>query len=515
MTLSKRNRLRRARRLSIERFERRDLLTTLELIAIADNTLYEDATGSLSNGAGDFLFAGRIAPKGGGDLRRGLIRFDLADLPAGASINSVSVELNMSRTIAGSVPVSLHNVLADWGEGASNAPGREGKGATAEADDATWLHTKFSNTTWSTAGGDFTSAASATVQVGGTGKYTWSSAQLATDVASWVSNPAANFGWIVIGDEASTTTAKRFDSRENNTAANRPKLIIDFDSGDTTSPTPTITGPAGPTASDPFDVTIAFDEAVIGFVAGDITVAGGSVTNLIDNGNGNFTATIDAAADGNVTVDIAADVATDTAGNANNAASQFSTTVDTTPPTPTITGPASPINSERFNVTVVFAETVAGFTAGDITVTGGAVNGLVDNGSGNFTATIDAAADGVVTVDVAAGVATDTAGNANDAAAQFSLTVDATGPTPTITGPASPTASEPFDVTIAFGETVSGFTADDIAVAGGSVTNLVDSGDGNFAATIDAASDGDVTVGVPAAAATDSNGNPNVDACLA
>ena len=111
MTLSKRTRSRRARKLSIERFERRDLLTTLELLPVADNTLFEDTTGSVSNGAGDGLFAGRVAPRSGSEIRRGLIRFDLAaSIPANATINSVSMELTMSMTIAGAEP-SIHRYI--------------------------------------------------------------------------------------------------------------------------------------------------------------------------------------------------------------------------------------------------------------------------------------------------------------------------------------------------------------------------------------------------------------------
>lgn len=95
---------------------------------------------------------------------------------------------------------------------------------------------------------------------------------------------------------------------------------------DTAAPTPTITGPSSPTGSDPFNVTIDFGETVAEFVQADVTVGNGSVTNLTDNGNGNFTATIDVTADAQVTVDVAANVAQDQAGNANAAATQFSVT---------------------------------------------------------------------------------------------------------------------------------------------------------------------------------------------
>jgi len=122
--------------------------------------------------------------------------------------------------------------------------------------------------------------------------------------------------------------------------------------------------------------------------------------------------------DGNYTVRAHA---TDTAGNVENTATA-TFAYDTAAPTPAISGPSSPTNSDPFNVTIAFGEAVSGFVTGDITVAGGSVTGLTDNGGGSFTATIDATADGNVTVDVAAGVATDAAGNANTAAAQFSVT---------------------------------------------------------------------------------------------
>src|SRR5437016_2715049 len=105
--------------------------------AIKDNTLYQDVDGVLSNGLGEHFFAGVTA---GDQIRRGLIAFDIASVvPAGATINSVSLKLNMSRcgpTCSASVPMELHRVLMDWGEGASNAGGQEGGGVTAEPGDA-------------------------------------------------------------------------------------------------------------------------------------------------------------------------------------------------------------------------------------------------------------------------------------------------------------------------------------------------------------------------------------------
>lgn len=202
---------------------------TATVSPIKDNTLYEDLSGGLSNGAGAHLFAGRTAT---GTVRRAVLSFDIAgSIPAGSTITSVALTLNMSKTIAGPVPITLHALLADWGEGASNAPGSEGAGAPSQAGDATWIHTSFPSAMWSSAGGDFAAAASATQSVAGLGSYTWSSTSnpgMITDVQGWLANPTTNFGWLVKSPETSLSTAKRFDSRENAAAASQPQLVISF-----------------------------------------------------------------------------------------------------------------------------------------------------------------------------------------------------------------------------------------------------------------------------------------------
>jgi hypothetical protein len=49
------------------------------------------------------------------------------------------------------------------------------------------------------------------------------------DVQEWLNAPATNFGWIIRGNETLSQTAKRFDSRQNPTAANRPLLIVEYE----------------------------------------------------------------------------------------------------------------------------------------------------------------------------------------------------------------------------------------------------------------------------------------------
>lgn len=216
---------------------------TVNIPAAKDNTLYFSTTGSLSNGAGDYLFAGRTGVNTGGALRRGLIQFNVAaHVPAGSTITGVTLRLFMSRTTSAAQPVGLHRVTADWGEGTSNAAGNEGAGAAAANGDATWIHRFRPNLNWFNQGGDFNPIASATQSVDQIGFYTWDSSanpQMNTNVQGWLNNPSTNFGWLLKGNEAvgALHSAKRFDSRTNPIAANRPVLIVTY-----TPPAPPCSG---------------------------------------------------------------------------------------------------------------------------------------------------------------------------------------------------------------------------------------------------------------------------------
>lgn len=193
--------------------------------AVRDNTLFEDASGALSNGAGPVLFAGN----NGQDLaRRALLRFDIAgSLPPGASVGDVILTLNVSNATNTTPRIfTLHRLLRDWGEGTSSTT--SGSGAPATTDDATWLHTFYSSQWWDGPGGDFVSTATASQSVSGVGLYTWADAGLSADVQAWLDHPTTNFGWLIQSDEVTLNTARRFDSRENGVAANRPSLSISY-----------------------------------------------------------------------------------------------------------------------------------------------------------------------------------------------------------------------------------------------------------------------------------------------
>ena len=217
---------------------------TLELVSVRDNTLYEDVGGSISNGSGQFFFTGTNALS---EPRRGLVAFDVAAAaPAASLVVSAELVLQMSRSISGSQTVELRRVLADWGEGASDAEANEGQGAAAEPGDATWLHTFYPTELWTSIGGDFAATPSAATSVGGIGVYFWGSTPgMIADVQSWLDDPDSNFGWLLLGNEVSTASAKRFNTRENPDVSSRPTLTIEvvpktvftdgFESGDTSA----------------------------------------------------------------------------------------------------------------------------------------------------------------------------------------------------------------------------------------------------------------------------------------
>ncbi len=198
---------------------------TVALPASRDNTLFQFSPADISNGAGQHFFAGTNA---NGNVRRGVIAFDVSSIPAGSTIQSVRLRLFMSRTTTGAFDVSLHRCLADWGEGFSDAEFDEGGGTVAEPGDATWEHRFYPDVFWSTFGGDFAPAPTTTASIAGVGFYEFTGGTLVTEVQAWLDAPASNFGWVMIGDEAGNRTAKRFDSRENPIAENQPQLIVEF-----------------------------------------------------------------------------------------------------------------------------------------------------------------------------------------------------------------------------------------------------------------------------------------------
>jgi hypothetical protein len=223
----------------------------VSLQATRDNSMYAEAPGN-SNGRGDHFITGKTGGNTG--LRRALVAFDLAAIPANSRIDRVALELRFQGTTnMENDPrlVSLHRVLSNWGEGTSDSgPGGSsgaGNGAVATTNDTTWRHRFFNTETWSSydpavagsGGGDFASQSSgdATVGIVPDVLVTWEALRLnnapavgmIADVEHWLSNPSSNFGWLLkLADESPLRTARRFYSKDAANAAFHPRLVVDY-----------------------------------------------------------------------------------------------------------------------------------------------------------------------------------------------------------------------------------------------------------------------------------------------
>lgn len=195
------------------------------LVPAKDNTLFNTTNGSLSNGAGPHVFAGTNAS---GNRRRAVLAFDLSAIPPGSRITRVTLTMTVSMSINSEGGVALHALLADWGEGASNAgASHDGGGAPSQVNDATWIHRFFPDVLWTTPGGDFNSLPDAPAAPAIFETATWQTPEMISRVQQWVDQPSTNFGWILIGDETFPRSAKRFDGRES-TGATKPSLAVEY-----------------------------------------------------------------------------------------------------------------------------------------------------------------------------------------------------------------------------------------------------------------------------------------------
>jgi len=177
-----------------------------------DNTVAQELPDN-SSGACESIFSGMIADTPDG-ARRALMQFDLSSIPPGSNINSVTLNMMVTR---GENHVdstfTLHPNTAAWAEGVEGCGVRGGGQGEPSTGGVTWT-TKPGN------GG-----ASASTPVNDT-MPSWSSATMVNEVQAWVNGTTPNYGWVLIGDETQTTTTRRFDSREG---AIPPTLVVDFD----------------------------------------------------------------------------------------------------------------------------------------------------------------------------------------------------------------------------------------------------------------------------------------------
>ena len=139
------------------------------------------------------------------------------------------------------------------------------------------------------------------------------------------------------GDGATTidVEAGKFTDASSNDNTAATQFNWTFDS---TGPSMTITaaGVADGATSNDTTLALTFEagEVTTNFAEGDITLAGGNLSNFAANENGTtYTATFTPTGDGATTIDVGAGTFTDASSNDNTAATQFNWTFDSTGPT--------------------------------------------------------------------------------------------------------------------------------------------------------------------------------------
>ena len=166
-------------------------------------------------------------------------------------------------------------------------------------------------------------------------------------------------------------------------------------------------------------------------------------------------------------------------------------------------------NASPLAFSVAFTRAVSNFVLGDITVTNGTPGGFAGSGA-NYTFNVTPTGQGLVSVQIAAAVATGTAvpQNPNAAANPYEFTYDSVQPSVTLTPGVTGVTNSPFNITVAFSESTTNFVAGDLTVTNATISNFTGSTD-TYSFTVNPTAQGNVSVSVGAGSASDIAGNLN------
>ena len=221
---------------------------------------------------------------------------------------------------------------------------------------------------------------------------------------------------------------------------------------DVVLPTVTInqaTSQVDPTTTSPVNFTVVFSENVTGFTNGDVTLSGtaGATTATVTGSGTTYNVAVSGMTQtGTVIATISAGIAQDAVGNTNVASTSTDNTVIFNAPQPvTVTinqasGQADPTNGSTINYTVVFSESVTGFTSEDVTLSGTATGTLAKTVTGSGTtynvAVSGMTGSGTVIATIPAGSAYNTNNVTNNASTSTDNTVtfDISAPYVTLNG---------------------------------------------------------------------------------
>lgn len=317
----------------------------------------------------------------------------------------------------------------------------------------------------------------------------------------------------LVGETLVLTATVSSGDNDSSTANDSASDSTDVSANDTVPPAAVFEGLPSITGSlTTFPATLRFDEAVSGLSVIDVLVVNAAVTNftVVDA----TTATFDLTPDGNGDIQavLPANAVQDAAGNGNASVGPVVTVYDVDSPLLEIRDmPGVVADDTPFDVRLVFSESVTGFELGDIRVSNGAPSDLVMLDGASWTVTINPDTTGDVVLSVAAGAAQALDDGVDSSGDSASATFNASAPTVTLSGaPAAVNSLDPWTVTLAFDEPVSGLVASDIAVANATLGPLQTVSASRYTITVTPDGSGDVSFSLPEGSVDDvAAGNPN------
>ncbi|HEY8954203.1 gliding motility-associated C-terminal domain-containing protein, partial [Chitinophaga sp.] len=297
----------------------------------------------------------------------------------------------------------------------------------------------------------------------------------------------------------------------------------------TSNPTVILSSAANALLNTPFTVTAAFSESITGLTAGDFTITNGTAGNLQTTDNITYTFTVTPATDGVVSILLPANAAVNTGGNGNTVSNTLNFTYDNTAPmVNAVTVPANGYYKagDVMNFTVSFSENIQLNTSGapylNIILNSGTVKAAYTTATANslvFSYTVQPgnmdpdgialgtlALNGAVIKDVAGNNAVLTLNNVGNTSGVF---IQTGSPSVQLSAAVATRVNAPFMVTVVFNEAVTGLAAGDFTVTNGTAGNLQTIDNITYTVTITPASDGTVTIQLPADQAQNAGANGN------
>lgn len=292
---------------------------------------------------------------------------------------------------------------------------------------------------------------------------------------------------------------------------------------DNIRPTVTLSSQSLDFVNAPFVVKAVFSESVTGLTLSDISVTGGSASNLSalpGTDSKEYEFTVSPSIEGDVITSIGLDSGFDSALNGNAVSNSLSRVHDTLSPTVSVTSSAATYLNGPFIAKAVFSEPVTGFSATGIDVVKATASNIVGDpatfvsgyGYREWSFTVTPSEEGQVSVSILSGAATDRVGNPNSASPiPVTRTYDVTRPNlSSITSTSPLLINQPFVIDLEFSEHMSSVVASDLTLSQGSAsapTEVPGSNGTRWQFTITPNQQGAISVGLVTNGPKDSAGN--------